>query len=477
MGLSALISRTAVAGAVSVVLVGGGQVPAPRLTASALMMGGTNQVLSIPPKTPAFIADFVAEANRAFIAPSGLCVGGDPGCALVAVYTPEQMRFVTGFDDLTLDESVSVGQANLDLCLRGGTCRATSAPFSETALQQFTDTSNVVQGISQSAVISTYEKSNLIAHPVDCTRISFVLVSNPNRPNGGVLERFIGSYIPLLGITFNGATPTNSPEPTPLPTVDVAHQYDGWVDFPTNPVNVIADANALLGALFLHSRPLTVAGATQLQGYYQDSTYYLEASPVLPLLIPLAAVPFVGSPLAAVLDPPLRVLVEAGYDRTINPGQPTPAQWHYTTNLIDATVNLIRSVPTGWDNAIADITDNPANRPFHTEPQGAYGVGGPPVYAGAVDPYGNVPAPSESTVAQKSRAPGPAAVAEPITEQSVPSARMPDRSAWVDNTPANEGSVRHGSRAKAHPGSIGSRRDYSSSSKIATARVQPAEAA
>ena len=55
--------------------------------------------------------------------------------------------------------------------------------------------------------------------------------SNPNRPSGGVLGAIRGVYIPILDVTFNGATVTNSPQPTPLTTVDVVHQYDPVGDF------------------------------------------------------------------------------------------------------------------------------------------------------------------------------------------------------------------------------------------------------
>ena len=444
--------------------------PTPRLSASALIMGGTNQILSIPPNSPDFIRSFVEAADTNFIEPSALCTGGNPGCALVAVYTPEQLRFITGVHDLTLDESVAVGRANLDACLRGSACTVTSAPFTETTPHVFGDNAFVVQGVSQSAIISTYEKSDLIAHPVAGATIGFILASNPNRPNGGFFERFVGGHVPLFGITFNGATPTNSPQPNPLLTIDIARQYDGWVDFPTNPVNLLADLNALLGAAFLHSQPLTVGGSSQLQGYYQDSTYYLMPSPVLPLLIPLAAIPLVGPPLAAALDPPLRVLVEAGYDRTANPGQPTPARWRYATNVIKAAVDLTRSVPTGWDDAISYVTGDPALRPFHTEPQGVYGVGGPPVYAGAIDPYGPVPRAVQPVAAQSDPAPAAAVSQEqtpaPIAANTPPAGRLPrpDRSA-------------HRSTARPHPAAVTGARDYSPSSKIATARVHPADAA
>lgn len=359
-----------------------------QLSATALFMGGTGQPLVIPPNTPYFIRAYVNDKYSDYVAPSGLCTGGDPGCTLVAVYTPEQLGPLIGA--LTFDKSVAVGRDLLDGCIRGAACTATVSPYETTGSTTFTDAVYVVFGQSQSAVISSYEKSDLIARPPVGATVSFVLLSNENRPNGGILERFVGVYIPILGITFNGATPTNSPEATPLTTVDIAAQYDGWADFPTNPLNLLADLNAVLGAVYLHGDVKAYSGAPQLQGYFQDTAYYLLPDELLPLVIPLSRIPVFGPPLAEALDPPLRVLVEAGYDRTINPGQPTPAKYLYFPNPIKMLVDVVVAIPTGWDDAIASITGNPANRPFHTAPQPVYGVGGPPVYAGAVDPYGSV---------------------------------------------------------------------------------------
>ncbi len=70
-------------------------------------MGGTGHPLSVPPDTPTFINDYVNGADSGYIAPSGLCSGGSPGCTLLAVYTPEQFRFDTGFTDMTFDQSVA----------------------------------------------------------------------------------------------------------------------------------------------------------------------------------------------------------------------------------------------------------------------------------------------------------------------------------------------------------------------------------
>lgn len=359
--------------------------PAVSLAATALYLGGTDHTLSIPDDTTAYIAAYVQWAHTDFVGPSGLCAGGDPGCAQSAVYTPEQFWPTTGLKDMTYDESAALGLSELDACLRGLACTVTDPPFTSTGSRNLTDTAYTVFAYSQSAAIASTEKSDLIAHPPSGT-VSFVFMSNPNRPNGGVLERFVGVHIPILNVTFNGATVTNSPQPTPLTTVDVAHQYDPVADFPLNPLNPLALINSLLG--FRYEHPEELVGIPELQGQYQDSTYYLIPTTTLPLLQPLLALNSVGPLIAAILDPPLRVLVESAYDRTINPGTPRTANYFYMANPVKLTVDFLKAIPNGWDNGIAYVTGNPANRPFHTTPAGPYGVGGPPVDTGAIDPYG-----------------------------------------------------------------------------------------
>ncbi|WP_431236542.1 PE-PPE domain-containing protein [Mycolicibacterium aichiense] len=357
--------------------------------ATALIMGGTGHPLGIPQDSAQYIANYVGNADAVYVAPSGLCAGGGVGCAEVAVYTPEEFPIATGLRAMPFDSSVAIGLANLDACLRGKPCTVTEPPFTTTGPSAVVDTSYVVYGYSQSATITAQEKYDLIAHPLTGATVGFVVTSNPNRPNGGILERFVGAYLPVFGVTFDGAMTTNSPQPTPLTTVDVARQYDPVSDFPTNPLNVVADLNVALGFLYFHPETAYFSATTvELQGQHQDTTYYLIPAQTLPLLMPLEQIPIIGPPIAATLDPPLRVLVEAGYDRTINPGRPTPANYLYSPNLIKTAVDFMTAIPTGWDNGIAMITGDPANRPFHTMPQGTYGVGGPPVYAGAVDPYG-----------------------------------------------------------------------------------------
>jgi PE-PPE domain len=209
-----------------------------------------------------------------------------------------------------------------------------------------------------------------------------VLVANPNRPNGGILERGVAlGTIPILGVTFSGATPTTTTgaEPGAVTTYDIARQYDGVADAPTNPLNVVSDANAIMGFALLHSQypNVNVSDPSNLvyQGQYGDTKYYLIPTTTLPLLMPVAMVPLVGPVVATTLDPALRVIVEAGYDRTTSPGQPTPFNLLYFPNPATFGTNLLTAVPTGLDNGLAAAG---VGRALGTPPvTNPYGVGGP----------------------------------------------------------------------------------------------------
>ncbi|HUO38994.1 MAG TPA: PE-PPE domain-containing protein, partial [Mycobacterium sp.] len=112
------------------------------------------------------------------------------------------------------------------------------------------------------------------------------------------------------------------------------------------------------------------------QGRVGDTTYYLIPAPIIPLLIPLEQVPVVGYTLADTLDPTQRVLVEAGYNRSISPGTPTKWNLLYFPNPIKLAVDFVVAIPTGLDNGVGDLI---GIRPFGTKRPGPYGVGGPSV--------------------------------------------------------------------------------------------------
>jgi PE-PPE domain len=277
-----------------------------------------------------------------------------------------------GFADITYGASVAVGLRNL-----------TQAVADTDPDHDYPGDDVIVYGYSQSAVVaSEYKKKHLESTP---RPVTYVLVANPARPNGGILERFRGLTIPILNITTNGATPTGGAD-----TYDITRQYDGWADFPVYPLNILAVANAIAGIVYLHGTyesqitPETDLTATNSDiRQYRNTTYYTIGTGRLPILLPLRDIG-VPDPILAMLDAPLRVIIEQGYDRGLNPGVPTPARFFRIPDLIGDAINLLSAIPVGIDDGISDaITPGNYNsfRPLGTTHAGMYGVGGRPTSA------------------------------------------------------------------------------------------------
>ncbi|BBY65303.1 hypothetical protein MHEL_35460 [Mycolicibacterium helvum] len=341
-------------------------------------MGGTGHSLSPAEDTSEFVQNYIATAIGNYVAPASTLATGIPSGPYngVGVVTPEQFAPDTG--TLTFDQSVALGRQNLDNCIKGTSCNYNTevgsvAPAPGDAF--------VVYGFSQSATIATLEKRSLAADYAygDGPDVSFVLIANGNRPNGGFLSRgpagvTIPWFLQFGGATFSGPTPTN----TQYATVDIAAQYDGWSDFPINPLNLLAVLNAKMGIDYLHlggtydDTTLTDSGVID-QGQYGDTHYYLISTPVLPLLMPLNNLGSLGHALADTLDAPLRVIIESAYDRSTSPGKPTSWNIFYFENPVKFATDLAISIPTGLDNGIEDLF---GVRPFRTTRPGPYGVGG-----------------------------------------------------------------------------------------------------
>jgi hypothetical protein len=216
-----------------------------------------------------------------------------------------------------------------------------------TALEGDAHNGDVIFGFSQGAVVASKYKSTHTGN-------TYVLVENPNRPNGGILERFNGLHIPILDVSFNGATPDNGDT-----TYDISRQYDGWSDFPTDPLNLLATANAVAGIYYLHGKTQDLTGADLPDAsdgsmYYQqhgDTTYYLIRTEELPLLMPFNGI--VPDPVLKALDPPLRELVELGYNRS-DYSTPTTAGIAPIVNPITVAQNLANATVKGVQAGLAD---------------------------------------------------------------------------------------------------------------------------
>lgn len=260
--------------------------PAPASPTTALVMGGSG--MPIPDAT------FVSNVVGTYLTPKFPAVTFNPR----ALFTPEGLYPAFGPKELTLDASVSQGLAMLDDAIRRELVAGN--PVS-------------VVGLSQSAVIASLEMSRLSPGGTPSSLpITFTLLGNPVNPNGGLLTRFPGLSLPSLGITAYGAPPDNA-WPTNVYTIE----YDGYADFPRYPINILSDVNALAGIVFLHdtypeTTSLPPAITLPTQGPTQ-TTYHMILSPHLPLLTPLRALPLLGEPLADLIEPDLKILVNLGY--------------------------------------------------------------------------------------------------------------------------------------------------------------------
>ena len=277
------------------------------------------------------------------VGPPSICGPGGPA------WPDEPWWKLSGLFDLTFDQSVQAGVADL-----------------ETAMAAHGNDDLVIYGYSQGATIANLEKQRLAEqYPAGTTApdIDFVLGGDPNLPNGGLLARFPGLYIPILDLSFNGPEPTD----TQFDTVVITRQYDGVADFPLYPLNVIADLNAVLGFFYVHLYAFDVSLAPDpstsppIKTQYGDTTYYFFETQDLPLFGPLRTLG-VPEPVIDVVEPFFQVIVELGYDRSIPPWEPTPARLIPTLDPATVTADLVNAIGEGINNAAALIGLRPLPR-------------------------------------------------------------------------------------------------------------------
>jgi hypothetical protein len=235
------------------------------------------------------------------------------------VFTPEGLYPITGVKSLTLNTSVDQGMKIL----------------SDTLELLPDGTTTTVFGYSQSAIIGSLMEAGYIsptspynddptppAIPGDLKdSINFIYVGNELNPNGGFLSRFPGLNLTSLGVPFYGPTPEDA-----YPTINYAREYDGFSDFPRYPLNLLSVVNALFGIAFVHTEytpgpncksfcltKQEVEEAIVLPTTSPTQNYYFIPTENLPLLQPLRSIPFIGNPIADLIQPVLKVIVDLGY--------------------------------------------------------------------------------------------------------------------------------------------------------------------
>jgi hypothetical protein len=172
------------------------------------------------------------------------------GYTFEGLETPEQFCPIVcspNQPDLNFGDSVNVGVADLH----------------GVADQALTDGDNVaVLGYSQSATVASQWMNELIGNQqANLDNLHVTLLGDPNSPIGGILDRFqfsdgVGQFsltpepqhVPFLGIPLGM-------DPTPVSGIDTdiyMGEYDGWANFPSDPSNLFADLNALIGIQTVH---------------------------------------------------------------------------------------------------------------------------------------------------------------------------------------------------------------------------------
>lgn len=379
-------------------------------TQAAIMMNGTF--------TPDVTPEFAESVMYNYLKP---LVGS--GYTAVPLRTPESLWPLSGLTSLTYNESTRVGYQIVE------------AKYREIVRQNTSDgepnTPMLVFGYSQSAFIASILDQTLgkeIKSGGQVPPTTFVLVGNTNVPNGGLFSRFNGlGLTPWTPVVF-------APTATGSPTYDVFRQYDPFADFPAYPLNALAVVNSLMGYLLHFTLPVSgnppwlnpvisilnklitpISLNPESPNYikpivsqYQDTIYQFVPTAKLPILDPLR---WIGlSKLADGLDPVLRPLIEAGYDRSTSFGVPTPAKFGLGPNL-DAAFKQ------SWQ-ALLHLID-PAR---HPAPAVAEAVKPAAVAAGApvAVELGAVSTPEEPNPPQSApvaAAPGPVGVEPPAAPQ------------------------------------------------------------
>lgn len=250
------------------------------------VLGGSG--MPFPPPT------FVDNAVSKYVAPNF------PVGLVQALFMPAGEYPDSGIKDLMQNISIARGVTALN-----------------NAIQQQLAAGNTVNvlGYSQGANIAALEMQLLDpAGTPSNLPINFVLLGNSMNPNGGWDARFPGLSLPTLGFSTLGPMPTND-----FVTKVYTLEYDGWADFPQYPIDIFADLNAVVGMVTVHGgyenlTPTQINSAVvqPTQGP-TTTTFYMIPSQNLPLLDPVRHIAYVGNPIADLVQPVLRPLVNWGY--------------------------------------------------------------------------------------------------------------------------------------------------------------------
>lgn len=163
------------------------------------------------------------------------------------------------------------------------------------------DGPTVVFAYSQGAMVASRWMAEYAGSPdaPSADDLTFVLIGNPTRIHGG------------------GMSLTDPMPDTQYHVIDIARQYDPVADFPDDPANLVALANAAAGFVFVHLdyNGVNVDDPGNFTWTEGNTTYVFVPTEELPLLEPLRLLGM--NQLADELNGPLKEVVEAAYDRDL----------------------------------------------------------------------------------------------------------------------------------------------------------------
>jgi hypothetical protein len=300
------------------------------------------------------------------------------------IFTPEGAYPVTGIKVLPLTISAVQGQTELEDAINY------FQPGPQTGSVPLT-----IFGYSQSAVISSLLQRDLdselgLLPGLDRDLLTFVTVGQEMSPDGGWFARYPGLNLPSLGEYFFGSTPEDS-----YPTTNYTLEYDGFADSPRYPGNFLSSLNAALGILLVHTNYANENYFKNTYGLGFDSfdgvmgefgpgiacnqgssscielpttsptqKYYFIKTPHLPLLAPVRAIPFIGKPIAALIEPALKVIVDLGYGDQAHgftsapqpyANVPAPFGLFPQVSPIEVVTKLVSGVQQGFTDFFAEL--------------------------------------------------------------------------------------------------------------------------
>jgi hypothetical protein len=322
-------------------------------TAESPLGDGTALVFG-PSGVPIPPTQYVGAADTLYLQPLGFTGTSQSS------FIPDALYPLTGVKSLGAETSVSQGEQIMVSDIEGQIAAGGVSPENPV----------VVFGYSQSSDAASLIMSELAQQGVPSADVHFVLVGDPQNPNGGFVNTFdapagnTAAFAPF-DQSFESATPSDL-YPTDIYTLE----YDGFANFPHYSTNLLSDLNAYLGVflehfLYLDISPAQIDSAILLPGSEALTgegltDYYMIPSAGLPILEPLLLIPGIGQPLYDLLEPDTRILVNLGYGSITEGWNQGPANVPTTFGLFPDVnqTQLADALSNGWQQGVTDALND-----------------------------------------------------------------------------------------------------------------------